>query len=189
MAKNTLLECVHPLKAIEFLMYASQISRNRLFCDVGITCTSGYNSLKSGRTISSSNWYNLVARLPDNMYSMYLKLITRVHKDTVLQGTISYDPFLFYTKRENSPHPVNDVLIYLTNVYNLSLNEIATQTEIKSDLLRLYLIHGSQEPRLDRLRLILSSFPLNVVYEFEWFMRNVHQQTPLTDFKYIRSIV
>lgn len=189
MAKNVLLDCVHPLKALEFLMYASNISRNRLFADAGITCTSGYNSLKEGHTMSSSNWYNLVSRLPDNMYAMYYKLITRVHKDTHLQGAMSYDPFSFYTKREASPHPVNNVLIYLAQVYRLSLSDIAYHTGLKSDLLRLYLVHGSQEPRLDRLRLILSAFPIYVVYEFEWFMRNVNVNTPLDDFKYIQVIV
>jgi hypothetical protein len=189
MTKNILLECVHPIKAIEFLIYASGISRNRLFSDAGITCTSGYNSLKDGHTMSSSNWYNLISKLPDNMYSMYFKLITRTHQDTVLQGTLSYDPFLFYTKRESNPHPVNKVLIYLVNVYGLDTRDISFHTGIKSDLLRLYLIHGSQEPRLDRLRLILSAFPINVVYEFEWFMRNVHAQTPLTDFTYIKSVI
>lgn len=189
MAKNTLLECVHPIRAIEFLMYAAKISRNRLFSDAEITYTSGYNSLKSGHTMSSSNWYNLVSRLPDNMYSMYLKLITRVHKDTPLEGNISYDPVLFYTKREKSPHPTNDVLIYLTKAYDLDPRDIAYHTGIKSDLLRLYIVHGTQEPRLDRLRLILSAFPINVVYEFEWFMRNVNAQTPLDNFKYIKTIL
>jgi hypothetical protein len=189
MAKNILLECVHPVKAIEFIMYAAQISRNRLFDDVGITATSGYNVFRNGHTISSSNWYNLISKLPDNMYSMYFKLITRTHQDTVLEGKLSYDPFLFYTKKESKPHPVNDVLIYLTKVYNLDTREISFHTGIKSDLLRLYLIHGSQEPRLDRLRLILSALPMNIVYEFEWFMRNVHVQNSLDDFIYIRTFV
>lgn len=188
MAKNILLDCVHPVQALDFIIYATKITRNRLFTDAGITCTSGYHALKKNHSISSSNWYNLTSRLPDNLYAMYYKLITRVHKDTPLEGTLDYDPYLFYTKRESTPHPVNDVLIFLTKTYNLDPLEIAYHTGMKSDLLRLYIVHGTQEPRLDRLRMILSALPINVVYEFEWIMRNINIQTPLSDLKYIKAV-
>jgi hypothetical protein len=189
MAKNNLLDCIEPIKAIEFLIIASGITRNKLFSDAGITSNSGYNCLQYGKTISCENWYALISRLPEPLYQLYLKLITRVHKDTPLEGTLHYDPFLFYTKREIDPHPVNDVLNFLITVYQLDINEISYHTNLRTDVLRLYLVRNVQKPRLDRLWLILSAFPLNLVLEFEWIMRNVHSRIPLSELKYTHCLL
>jgi hypothetical protein len=188
MAKNNLLNCVPPTKAIEFVISASGVTRNRFFSDAGITSKSGYNFLKEGKTITCDNWYQLIASLPDPMYQLYIKLITRVHKDTPLKGSLEYDPFLFTTKREISPHSISEVLPFLTDVYDLSISDLSYQTGLSPDVLKLYLKRATQKPRLDRLWVILSAFPITLVLEFEWFMRNVHSNTPLTDYEYIKII-
>jgi hypothetical protein len=188
MSKNILLDCVHPVKAIEFLIKASNVSRRKFFKDAGFPVTSGYNFVKN-TTICSDNWYNLLARIPDPFYQVYLKLITRVHTDTLLEGTLSYDPFLFNGKRDISSHPVNEVLVYLTEMYSIDTSEIAYHTGIKLNMINCYLLEGTHTPRLDRLRFVLSAFSYNIVLEFEWIMRNIHSNISLSDLKYIKSVL
>jgi hypothetical protein len=188
MSKNILLNCVEPIAAVKFLIKASNVSRTKFFIDAGLNPITGYNFIKKNKTISCKNWYDLIARLPEPFYQMYIKLITRVHKDTKLEGTLSYDPYWFTTKREMSPHSVTDILLYLTDVYSISISEVSYHTRIKIDMVKYYLVEGTHTPRLDRLRLLLSALPYNLVFEFEWMMRNIHSQIPLSDIKYIKAI-